>query len=279
MAQDNSGALVGCGLLLAWLVLAFWPLVLLTLVVVLVAGLVLYAIALVRFADLRQIAAAAQRRFKGEVCVVEGCYGVVRDLVLEGPATDPHLCLSLDLLESGASGPLLCSQQQQLNPPAQLAGLRSNSGLARFLESRGVTLVAELSVEARATRAALDCARERSWSQEALATLQQLRRSAATTLAKASGNELLEPSIPQLQQALAAFNAEERKLQQALTEATTMLAKLHDFLSVPAGLRPILSFDLDGLFDPQRLQALEQSFAEVVQLNEAFRDLSRPRFD
>jgi hypothetical protein len=53
-----------------------------------------------------------------------------------------------------------------------------------------------------------------------------------------------------------------------------MLAKLHDFLSVPEAIRPILQFDLDQLFDPQRLVDLEQSFAEVVQLNDAFRELS-----
>ncbi len=37
------------------------------------------------------------------------------------------------------------------------------------------------------------------------ATLQEMVRSAQSTLAMAKGNELLEPSIPQLQQALSAF--------------------------------------------------------------------------
>jgi hypothetical protein len=53
-----------------------------------------------------------------------------------------------------------------------------------------------------------------------------------------------------------------------------MLGKLHDYLSVPEAIRPILEFDLDQLFDPHRLADLEQSFTEVVQLNDAFRQLA-----
>jgi hypothetical protein len=44
---------------------------------------------------------------------------------------------------------------------------------------------------------------------------------------------------------------------------------------VPDGIRPILNFDLDLLFDPQRFSELEQSFSEVVLLNDAFRQLSK----
>ncbi len=61
----------------------------------------------------------------------------------------------------------------------------------------------------------------------------------------------------QQQQALTAFAAEEQKLQQAHHSAAEMLRKLTDFLSVPARIRPILSFDSEQLFDPQRFSALE----------------------
>lgn len=46
---------------------------------------------------------------------------------------------------------------------------------------------------------------------------------------------------------------------------------------MPDGIRPILSFDLDQLFDPQRFLALEQSFSEVVLLTDAFRQLSKDK--
>lgn len=77
-----------------------------------------------------------------------------------------------------------------------------------------------------------------------------------------------------MQKALIAFESEEQNLQQAHHSAAEMLRKLTDFLSVPASSRPILSFDLDLLFDLQRFSALEQSFSEVVELNDAFRQLS-----
>ena len=66
------------------------------------------------------------------------------------------------------------------------------------------------------------------------------------------------------------------QLQQANRNAGEMLRKLHDFLSVPKGIRP-LNLDFDQLFNPQRFSALEQSFSEVVLLNDAFRQLSEER--
>lgn len=97
------------------------------------------------------------------------------------------------------------------------------------------------------------------------------------TLAKAAGNELLEPSIPQLRQALSTFEGERQKLHLHRREAEAMLRKLHDFLTVPQEIRPILHFDLDDLFDPGRLEALQASFEEVVTLNDSYRELSRER--
>ena len=64
---------------------------------------------------------------------------------------------------------------------------------------------------------------------------------------------------------------------EAHASAAEMLRKLNDFLSVPASIRPILTFDLDQLFDPQRFSDLERSFSEVVLLNDAFRQLSEDR--
>jgi hypothetical protein len=161
-----------------------------------------------------------------------------------------------------------------LSPPVELSRLRASSGIATWLQSAGITLLDDLSVEAKAVRAAMTCIKEQQWTTDALTKLAGLITSLKDTLAKAKGNELLESAIPQLQQALVAFEAEEQKLQQAHHSAAEMLRKLTDFLSVPASIRPILSFDLDLLFDPQRFSALEQSFAEVVELNSAFRQLS-----
>jgi hypothetical protein len=99
----------------------------------------------------------------------------------------------------------------------------------------------------------------------------------ASNLTMAKGNELLEPSIPQLQQALSTFEEEQERLSGYLKESLSMLRKLNDFLSVPETIRPILNFDLDHVFDPGRFQQLEDPFQEVVTLNAVFQDLSRDR--
>jgi hypothetical protein len=47
----------------------------------------------------------------------------------------------------------------------------------------------------------------------------------------AKGNELLEPSIPQLQQALLTLEDEQERLSSYLKESLSMLRKLNEFLS------------------------------------------------
>lgn len=277
MAEQRGETAAGCALAIALLAVVFWPVVLTVLAVAITLGLVVWLASAHRFGQLNTICEAAQRRFGGDVCLVDGRYGVVRQIERQGDATQPKLVLVLDLIQDGVDGAYLKTTAERLSPPASLAGLRTNAGVSRFLEAHGITMVGDLAVEAKATRAALECLREVAWTHDALDKLQELRGSAATTLAKAHGNELLEPAIPQLQEALAAFEREERKLQDALNDSRTLLRKLHDFLGVPEGIRPILSFDLDALYDPQRLKNLEQSFDEVVLLNDAFRELSRDR--
>lgn len=287
----------GCGLLLGLLALALllpllpylFGLLLVTLLLALVLSLPSRWIEEQRRQQLRAIAAAGQDRFGGDVCRLGDRYGVL-EAVHPAPApsrsTQPHrLALHIRLLQPGEEQPLdadlpLQAVQEVLQlavPPGQLGTLASTGALGRFLEGQGIARVSDLAVEARATRAALQCARERDWARGALDRLQDLLASLRGTLAKAEGNALLEPSIPQLRQALDAFEGEGGRLRRLARESDAMLRQLHDFLSVPQEIRPILNFDLDGLVDPARLEDLQASFEDVVSLNEAYRALSRDR--
>lgn len=235
--------------------------------------------------QLRALVAAADRRFRHDPCLVEGRFGLIESIALAGPMASAEIRVHCRLIapraasvEQGAharplSGLAAKDVCVSLAPPLDRLRLRAASGVAAMLGTAGITPLDALSVEAKAVKAAMECIRERDWSSQALARLDGLNRGLQDTLAKARGNELLEASIPQLQQARAAFAQEEQRLLLARDSADSMLAKLHDFLSVPEAIRPILQFDLDQLFDPQRLADLEQSFAEVVQLNDAFRQL------
>ncbi len=165
----------------------------------------------------------------------------------------------------------------RLTPPADLRGIASNLGFADFPQGQGITMVNDLAVEAKATYAAVTCLGEADWASQSLLSMAEMIASTRDTLAKARGNELLEPVIPQLEEALGTFTQEEDKLTSHLQDSMRMLGKLHDFLGVPEKLGPILNFYLDRLFDPARRRDLETSFQEVVTLNQAFGELSGDR--
>lgn len=237
---------------------------------------------------LRRIAANAEQRFAGDICRLEEGYAQLQAIALAPPEptlSGLRLQLQLRLLEPAerveAPGDLplqLRTQERELPVAAdQLESLASSGEFGRFLRARGINMVNDLSVEARATRAALQCLKERDWAEASQERLEEMVRSTRATLAKAPGNELLEPAIPQLQQALSSFQAEREKLGRHRRESEAMLRKLHNFLSVPEQIRPILNFDQEGLFDPARLQDLRASFEEVVTLNDSYRALSRER--
>jgi hypothetical protein len=278
MAQQNNGCGTGCGGLLALLalgfVLAYWHLVLIAAVLVAAIAAVVYAALLYNQQQLKLVVEQAERRLQHEPCMLQQRFGVIDAITVAGDLYAPKievLCRTVALHPSAGPAAAITTS---LTPPVQLSRLRTASGVATWLQSAGISLLDQLSVEAKAVRAAMACIKEQQWTTGALTKLDGLITSLQDTLAKAEGNELLESAIPQLQQALATFSAEEQKLQQAHSSTAAMLRKLTDFLSVPASIRPILSFDLEQLFDPQRFSALEQSFAEVVELNDAFRQLS-----
>ena len=101
-------------------------------------------------------------------------------------------------------------------------------------------------------RTAIACLKERHLNADALTKLAGLLSALLETLEKAEG---YESPIPQLQQALTAFEAEEYKLRQAHASAAEMLRKPNDFLSVPASIRPIPQLR------PRQLVTLEESLS------------------
>ena len=278
MAQ-LSGNGAGCGCLLALIALvflfAYWPLFLVLGLLFLIVVAVTSAVMEQNKRQLKELVELASRRVRNDPCQVQKCYGVIHSISLAGDLATPRLdirCWVLVDNDGQLEGEDRCIS---LSPPAERQQLRTGNGIRRWLTAGGITQLEDLSVEAKATRAAMDCLRERAWTQDALTKLKELKGSVIATLAKAEGNELLEPAIPQLQEALRVFKAEQTKLRQATSSSNEMLRKLHDFLSVPEAIRSILNFDLDQLYDPSRFAELEQSFSELVVLNETFHELSR----
>lgn len=277
MAEQNGG----CALLLILgallLVVAFWQYVLVALLVAGVASLLLQLAGAMALSRLRTITRAADQRFRGDACRAGDHFALIEGIETEPNSIQPRILVHTGRIGSEEGDLTRRRDCHRLSPPRDLSTISSNLAFSRFLENQGIEMVNDLAVEARAAKAAMHCLQESEWARNSLRTLEGLIRSASETLAKARGNELLEPAIPQLQQALTAFEAEKQKLSSYLEDSLSILKKLHDFLGVPAAIRPILSFDLDQLFDPARFKELEASFEEVVSLNQAFHALSRDK--
>ena len=165
----------------------------------------------------------------------------------------------------------------KIEGPADYRILRKSQGLIAFLEEAGLELVEEMSVESKALRASLECLEQANWARAGLKQISALEVDLKSTLAKAKGNELLEPSIPQLQNALASCDDQREKLSGYIDLSIKSSKKLYDYLAVPEGVRSIINFDVESLIDFSVFKDLEDSFNEVVAINDAFRDLNRDR--
>lgn len=226
---------------------------------------------------LQSLVAAADERYRQDPCRFQGGFGTIQALQLNDAAQPPRIEVLCRTLADTSDGLVPTNHRIPLTPGNAFDPPRTPRQVGTLMAQQGVTLLADLSVEAKAVRAAMEALRERDLTQRALARLAELQADVDATLALAPGNELLQPSVPQLQQARERFATEEIRLREAHTSTDTILRKLHDFLQVPADIQPILNFDLDALVaeldDPTRYADLEELFSEVVELNAIYRQL------
>lgn len=273
--QDSTqGCLLLLALILTLVIAVAQPWLLLPLLLLGLVGLVLLA---VTGRDYRQRLELLVARMGAELaqspCRHQGRLGVLEGAIVLGPLLTPQVVVRLLLFEPGSDWRQMPLEVLLLQPPKGLARFTSSRAWGAYLEAAGIALLPELSVEARATAAAVDCMRQARWSEQAIGRLEALLQPLTQTIDCADGNELLEPSIPQLEKARAAFLTERRKLRSALAESLDMLENLREFLTVPEAIRPILTYELDELLDPQRFNDVRQSYEDVVLLQESYRQL------
>ena len=226
---------------------------------------------------LQAVVAAADERYRHDPCRYQGGYGTIQAVQLSDAAQVPQIAVLCRTLADTSDGLVFTDHRIPLATGNGMETPRTPRQVGSLMASQGLTLLNDLSVEAKAVRAAMEALREQELTQRALKRLGELQADVDSTLALAGENELLQPSIPQLQQAKIRFATEESRLRAALEGTDAILRKLHDFLQVPEDIQPILSFDLDALIaeldDPTRFSELEQLFSEVVELNTIYRQL------
>jgi hypothetical protein len=212
---------------------------------------------------------------KGRVCRFGNQHGFVEELTLRGGAGQ-QVSLNLQMLERRGQSVQLVSTDVAL-PQLQRNGRGLAAALRKPLQMMDLEMINELAVESKAMESAKAWLQQLDWCNQALDAVSQMRADLAQTLQIAPGNELLEPSLPDLERAKQRFDREWRELGAGLAEAEDVLDQLLDFLSVPTTVRSVINVDQHPFETPKRLHALRQSFEDVVVLNNAFRDLSRQK--
>ncbi|TGG96787.1 MAG: hypothetical protein ERJ67_00010 [Aphanocapsa feldmannii 277cV] len=254
------------------LILTFWEELLVNVLVVLSGVLVFWMVRLAFRFNLNQITKAADRQFSGHVCQFNQRYGVIKSIRVKRNRDNKASILVLIIRIDGDADSRnfqYNEDTQRLSPPGVLGKINT-----RFLARHGIAIENDLSVESKAIKVSMECLKIVKWANKKLWEFEKILLPLEQTLAKAQGNELLEPSIPKLEKSLRVFSREASKLEKTRDSSLLKLCKIHDFFSVPADLKPILDLDVDSLLDHEDFTELEKSFEEVVRLNDAYHDLS-----
>ena len=217
----------------------------------------------------------AQARHRHTVVSVEGIFHQVQTIHALQEASQLKLEMITRCLKG--EGNHIRSEEQHITLWKGHSGIPQQS-VSLLLTRQSIQIISPIAVEATAMKTALDCLNELRWCHDARMKLETMQQAALSTLDKAKDNPLLEQAIPSLEKALRTFKSEEQKIRINQEGTSIMLKQLADFLSVPESLRPILSVDLRDWNPELRLQELEQSFADVILLNDTFIELNRNTF-
>ena len=90
--------------------------------------------------------------------------------------------------------------------------------------------------------------------------LEKLTNDISKTLSVATGNPLLELSIGQLNNARASYLSEYDSIDKALDESKEILTDLAEYLTLPASIKPVITFDEILLGRHNQLKQLKESF-------------------
>lgn len=224
---------------------------------------------------LQSIARINDRRHSRSICTLNGVYG--RIISIELSPSDKLLLYDIHCELFSWSGTRFYATHACVNIDAKwgMESVDSTNWFILALQKRGLIVIEELSVEARAVAAAFNCLKEYTWADGAIGEATSLLGDLESTLRTARCNKLLSGSIPEMEIALVRIQREKQKLVDARSRSENYLRQIYEFLSVPSSVRAILDFDVQDFFDPASFADLERSFDELIELNNVYRDLAR----
>ena len=159
MAQQNNGCGIGCGGLLALLalgfVLAFWHFFLIAAVLVAAIAAVVYAALLHNQQQLKLLMQQVEQRFRHDPCMVQQRFGAIDSLNVAGDLYTPRINVVCRTVGSDSNYRHSSVISTSISPPVERSRLQAASGVTTWLQSAGISLLDDLSVEAKAVRAAM----------------------------------------------------------------------------------------------------------------------------
>ena len=273
MNEDDHQSLLALACLLGLIiVIRFWQISVLTASIALVLWLLRKQSQRLDDRHLARRMDLANQRHRDTVVAVNGEFRLVQEIRLDRDQHGATIALVSTRLISDGTRIKTETREHKL--------WEARSGVPRhsinvLLIRHDIQSLGAAAVESSAMKTALQCSAELDWCEESQDKLQVMQAAAEATRQKAVGNPLLEESIPRLDRAIDCFDAERKKLKQTHETTALMLRQLFDFLSVPSTLRPILTVDLTSWDSEYRLQQLQSSFNDVLQLHDAYIELSQ----
>ena len=274
--DDDRQSLVALGCLgLLIIVIRFWWLAIIAAGFALVIWVLLFQLRRANYRLQERYIQNAQERHIHAVISVKGVFYQIQDIQLSREANQLRLEIVATCVKG--EGDHVHAEDKQITLWQGHSGIPQQS-VSLLLTRQTIQIISPVAVEATALATAMDCLAELRWCHNARIQLDTMQQAAVSTLEKSTDNPLLEHAVPSLKKALNTFKSEEQKIRINQDETRKILSHLADFLSVPESLRPILSLDLSDWNPEQRLKDLEQSFQDVILLNDTFIELNRSVF-
>ena len=200
-------------------------------------------------------------------CMYGNKYGLMQNLNVEGNKIILTIQPIRALLpgSSEASGTFTARIIDGSLPPS----------IRQLFKIHSIQILQGVSVELSAIQSALKCQDQFNWCVTSMASLASMSDQINYALSIATGNPLLEPSIPSMEIARARITDESCRITKAKGFSLKTLNDLIGYLSIPEELRqPSTLSGLDALITI-RHEDLRSSFSELVEFNTEYVKLIR----
>jgi hypothetical protein len=202
---------------------------------------------------------------------LNNCYGILKSVKSASNAND--ICILYVPVSQHPPSIVPVSKVFSIKWPDVYSSL--DRELKNLLEAHKISVLDALSIEYKAVAALFECHAEIKWLNESIHQLKSLEEEMRVSIAKASGNRLLESSITRLQSEKERYANQLLELERVYADAEKMLKELIDYLEMPEAARYILGLDIQ-LYqrNNSRFEQVRESFTEVVEMSTALNELA-----